>query len=136
MSYYLKPDNFSIYKVKVILDLPDYATWKELDHATSVATTDSAVKKYFIAFKTKIDKLGIYKFENVPTSLNDLKTKVSDLDVAKLRTVPVYLKKVSDLVDSVVAKNTKFDKLKTKADSYKKNSWCNYFNSHKTIQRR
>ena len=57
---------------------------------------------------------------NVPTSLNDLKTQVNDLDVAKLRTVPVYLKKVCDLVDNVVAKNTKFDKLKTKADSYKK----------------
>ena len=72
----------------------------------------------------------------VPTSLNDLKTKVNDWDVAKLRTVPVYLKKVCDLVDNAVAKNKKFDKLKTKADSYKKNSWCNYFSSHKTIQRR
>ena len=40
------------------------------------------------------------------TSLNDLKTKVGDLDVGKLKTVPVDLKKLTDVVDNEVVKNT------------------------------
>ena len=43
---------------------------------------------------------------NVPTDLNNLKANVDDLDVGKLKTVPVGLKKLSDLVDNKVVKNT------------------------------
>ena len=46
--------------------------------------------------KAEVDKLGINKLVNVPTSLNNLKTKVDDLDVGKLKTVPVDLKKLSE----------------------------------------
>ena len=69
--------------------------------------------------------------------MNNLKTKVDDLDVAKWKTVPVDLKKVSDVVANEVVKNTKFNTLKTKGNSLKKkNSWCNWINSHKSIQHR
>ena len=44
-------------------------------------------------------------------NLNDLNTKVDDLDVGKLKTVPVDLKKLSDVVNNKVVKNTKFNKL-------------------------
>ena len=54
---------------------------------------------------------------NVPTSLNNLKTKVDDLDVAKLKKFPVDLKKLSDVVDNEVLKNTKFNTLKTNVNS-------------------
>ena len=57
---------------------------------------------------------------NVPTSLNDLKTKVDNLDVGKLKTVPVDLKKLSDVVDNEVFKNTNCKTLKTKVNSFKK----------------
>ena len=57
--------------------------------------------------KAEIDKLT-NKLTNVPTSLNNLKTNVNDLDVGKLKAVPVDFKKVSDVVDNVVVKNTKF----------------------------
>ena len=50
---------------------------------------------------------------NVSTSLNNLKTKVDELDVGKLKTVPIDLKKLSDVVDNDVVKNTKLDTLKT-----------------------
>ena len=40
---------------------------------------------------------------------NDL----NDLDVGKVKTVPVDLKKLSDVVDNEVVKNTKFSTLKT-----------------------
>ena len=41
--------------------------------------------------------------------MNNLETKVHDLDVGKLKTVPVNLKKLSDVVDNEVVKNTKFN---------------------------
>ena len=93
MSYYPEPDSHVRYKVKVVLDLPSYATKKELDHATGVDTSDLAAKKDFIALKAEVDKLDINKLVNVPSSLNNLKTKTDDLDIGKLKTVPVDLKK-------------------------------------------
>ena len=120
MSYYPEPNSHITNKVKVVLDLSNYATKKELDHATGVDTSDLAAKKDFIALKAKVDKLGINKLVNVPTSLNNLKTKVHDLDVGKLKTVPVNLKKLSDVVDNEVVKNTKFNTLKTEVNSLEK----------------
>ena len=52
--------------------------------------------------------------------MNNLETKVDDLDVGKLKTVPVELKKTSDVVDNEVAKNTKFNTLKTYVNNLKK----------------
>ena len=100
MSYYPEQDSHIREKVKVVLDLPHYATKKELDHATGVDTSDLVAKKDFIALKAELDKLDINKLINVPTSLNNLKTKVDDLEVGKLKTVPVDLKKLSDVVDN------------------------------------
>ena len=57
---------------------------------------------------------------NVPTSLNNLKTKVDDLDVGNLKTADIDLKKLSDVVDNEVIKNTKFNTLKTKVNSLEK----------------
>ena len=70
--------------------------------------------------KAEVVKLGINKLVNVPTGLNNLKTKVDDLDVGKLENVPVDLKKLSDVVDGEVAKNTKFNTLKTKINNLEK----------------
>ena len=81
MSSYPEPDNHIRNKVKVVLDLSNYAKEKELNHATGDETSDLAAKKDFIVLKAEIDKLGINKFVNVPTSLNNLRTKVDDLDV-------------------------------------------------------
>ena len=70
--------------------------------------------------KGEFDKLNISKLINVSTSLNNFKTKVHDLDVGKLKAVPVDLKKLSDIVDNEVVKNTKFDRLKTKVNNLEK----------------
>ena len=67
--------------------------------------------------KAELNKLDINKLVNVPTSLNNLKTKGDDLKVGKLKTVPADLKKLSDAVDNEVAKNTKFNTLKTKVNN-------------------
>ena len=70
--------------------------------------------------KIEVDKLDINKLNNLPTSLNNLKTKLNDLDVGKLKTVPVDLKKLSDVVDDEVVKNTKLNTLKTKVNNLEK----------------
>ena len=120
MSYYPEPDIHIRDKVKVVLDLPNYATKKELDQATGVDTSDLAAKKDFIALEAEVDKLVFNKVVNVPTSLNNL-TKVDDRNICILKTVPVDLKKLSDVVDNEVVKNTKFSPLKTKVNNLEKN---------------
>ena len=57
---------------------------------------------------------------NVPNRLNNLITKVDNVDVGKLETVPVDLKKLSDVGDNEVVKNTKLNALKRKVNNLKK----------------
>ena len=102
MTYYPEPDSYIRDKVKVLLDLLNYASKEELEHVAGVDTSDLAAKKYFVALKSEVDKLGINKLINVPSSLNSLKTKVDDLDADKLKTFPVDLKNLSDVVDNEV----------------------------------
>ena len=52
--------------------------------------------------------------------MNKLKTKENDLCVSKMKIVTADLKKLSDLVDSQVVKNTKFNTLKTKVNKRNK----------------
>ena len=49
--------------------------------------------------------------------MNNLKTKLDALDFSKLKTVPVNLKKLSEAVNKVVAKNRKFNKLNKKVNN-------------------
>ena len=67
MSYYPEPDSHRREKVKVVQDLTNYATKKELE-----------LLKSFVALKAEIDKLDNNKLVNGPTSLINLKTKVDD----------------------------------------------------------
>ena len=78
MSFYPEPDSHIRDKVKVVLDLSNYATKKELEHATGIDTSDLTTKKYFIVLKAEVDKLDIDNLTTVPTSLNNLKTKVEE----------------------------------------------------------
>ena len=100
--------------------MSNYATEKELEHATFIDTSDLAAKKNFIALKAEVDKLDINKLTNVSTVLNNLKTEVRALDFGKLKKAPVFLKKSSDVVDNEVVKNTKFNTLKTNVNSLEK----------------
>ena len=66
MSYYPEPDIHIRNKVNVVLDLLNYATKKELEHAKSVDTSDLTAKNDFIALNTGADKLDIAKLVNAP----------------------------------------------------------------------
>ena len=59
MCYYPEQDSDIRDKVKVISDLSNYATKKELGHATGVDTSDLAAKKDFIALKAEVDKQAL-----------------------------------------------------------------------------
>ena len=126
MRYYPERVSHIRDKVKVVLELSNDATKKEIEHATGVDTSDLGAKKEFIALKSEIDKLDINKRTHVPTSLKDLKLKVDYLDIAKLKAVPVDLIKVSDVVDNEVAKNTKFNTLKTKGNNLARKWFSDY----------
>ena len=78
MSYYPEPNSHIREKVKVVLDLSNYATKKELIHAIGFETSDLAAKKDFIALKAEVDKLDINK---------------------------LVLKKLSDVADNEVVRN-------------------------------
>ena len=45
MSYHPEPDSYIRDKVKVVSDLSNYATRRELDHVTGLDTSDLAVKR-------------------------------------------------------------------------------------------
>ena len=49
--------------------------------------------------------------------MNNLKTKRDDLDVGKLKAVPIDWKKLGDVVDNEVVKNTRFNTLKKKLNN-------------------
>ena len=82
MSYYRESNIYIRDKVKIILDLSNCATKKELEHATGIDISVLADKKDFIALKAEVDKLDINQIVNVQTSLNNFETKV---DVRKLK---------------------------------------------------
>ena len=55
-------------KINVVLDLSNYATKTELEHATGINTSDIAAKRDIITLETWVDKLEISKLTSVPTT--------------------------------------------------------------------
>ena len=87
-EYFPKPKSLGG-RVKVELDLSDYATKADLKNATAVDKSKFAKKVDLASLKSNVDKLDIDKLKHIPTNLSDLKSKVEKLDVDKL--VPVYV---------------------------------------------
>ena len=73
MSYHPEPDSHIRNKVKIVLDLPNYATQKELMDAKCVDKSNLAAKSDFIALEAEVGKLDINKLVNVPADLNNSK---------------------------------------------------------------
>ena len=91
-------------RVKVELDLSNYATKSDLKNGTGVDTSSFAKKTDLVNLESDVDKLDIDKLKNVPTNLNNLKSKVDKLHVDKLVPVPADLSKISDVVKNDVVK--------------------------------
>ena len=91
-------------KVKVELDLYNYAPKADLKNATGVDTSCFAKMVDLANLKSDVDKLDIDKLKNLPTNLNNLKSKLDKLDVDKLVPVAVDLSKLSNAVKNDVVK--------------------------------
>ena len=98
MSEYFPEPKSSGGRVKVELDLSNYATKADLKNATGVAKSKFAKKVHLANLKSDVDKLDIDKLKNLPTNLISLKSKVDKLDVDKLVPIPVDLSKLGDVV--------------------------------------
>ena len=96
-EYFPEPKSFRR-KVKVELDLSNYATKADLKNETSVDTSKFAKKVDLVSLKSNVNKLDIDKLKNVPSNLSNLKRKVDKLDVNKLVPVLVDLSKLNDIV--------------------------------------
>ena len=94
--------------------MSNYVTKKELEHATSTDTSDSAAKKDFIALKAEVDKLDNAWLVNVLTSLNNLETKVNYWDVGKLKTSH-RLEKIKQCSGKTSPEKLKFQHTKNKS---------------------
>ena len=90
-------------RVKVELDLSNYATKTELKNATGGDASSFANKTDLANLKSDLDNLDIDKVKNIPTNLSNFKSKVDKLDVDELVTVPVDLSKLSNIVRKYVA---------------------------------
>ena len=114
-EYFLGPNSLGG-RVKVELDLSNYATKTDLKNATGIDTSSFAKKVDLANLKSNVDKLDIDKLKNVPTNLSNLKSKVDKLDVDKLVPVPVDLSKLSDVVKNDVRKDVYNTKIKNIED--------------------
>ena len=101
-DYFPEPSSFEE-RVKVELDLSNYAAKTDLKKATGIDTSKFAKNTDLANLRSDVDKL-IDKWKIVPTNLNNLKSKVEKLDVDKLVPGPVDLSKLSDVVKNDVVK--------------------------------
>ena len=103
-------------RVKVELDLFNYATKADLKTATGVDISKFAKTFDLASLKSNVDKIDINKLKNLPTNLSNLKTKVDKLDVDKIVHVSVDLSKLGDIVINVDEKDVYNAKIKNIED--------------------
>ena len=119
MSEYFPEPKSSGGRVKIDLDLSNYAVKVDLKNGTGVNTSHLSKKTDLANLKSDVDKLDIDKLKNVSNNLSNLKIKVDKLDADKLVPVPVHLNKLNDLVkNDVVEKHLYNTKIKGIEDIY------------------
>ena len=104
MSEYFEEPKSLGERMKVELDLSNYATKADVKNARGVDTSKFAKRVDLASLKSNIEKLDIDKLKNGSTSLSNLESKVYKLDADKLVSVPVDLSNLSDVVKSNVVK--------------------------------
>ena len=82
MSQYYPPYRSSRNNIKVELDLPNYATKKDLNNITHVDVSSFASKTNLAALKTELDEIDADKLKTTPADLSKL-TNAVEHDVVK-----------------------------------------------------
>ena len=85
-------------RVKVELDLSNYAIKADLKNATGIHTSPFAKKTDLTNSKSDVDKLDVNTLKSVPSNLNNLKSKAEKSDIGKLGTTPVDLSKLNNVL--------------------------------------
>ena len=85
MSEYFPEPKSSGERMKVELDLSNYATKSDLKNATGFDKSKFAREVDLANLKSDVDKLDIDTLKNVPSNLNNLKSKVGKLDVDEFK---------------------------------------------------
>ena len=102
-EYFLEPKSLGG-RVKLELDLSNYATKVNIKKATRVNASSFAKQVDLVNIKSNVDKLDIVKLKNVPSNLSSLKSKIDKLDADKLILVSVDLSKLINVVKNDVVK--------------------------------
>ena len=116
MTEYFPEPISSRRRVKVELDLSNYATKADLKNATGVDTSKFVKKIDLASIKSNVDKLDFDNLKNIPTNLSNLESKVDKLDVDKLVPVPVDLSKFDAVKTDVNKKEVYNTKIKNVED--------------------
>ena len=109
MSEYCPEPKSSGERVKIELDLSNYATKADFKNATGIDTLKFAKKVDLANLKSDVDEIGIDRLKNVPSILSNLKSKVDKIDIGKLGTTQVDLSKLSNIVKNDVVKKTEYN---------------------------
>ena len=104
MSQYFPPFNNSREKIKVELDLSNYATKQDIKDITHIDASGFALKTNLAALKTEVDKIDADKLKTTPADLAKLTNGVDNELVKKT----VYNAKVASIEGQIagVTKNT------------------------------
>ena len=103
-------------KVKVELDLSNYATKMDLKNATGIDTSSFAKKFDLAKLKSNVDKLDVDKLKMFQLIPRNFKSKVDILYVDNLVHVLVDLSKLSLVKNDVVKKDVYNAKIKSIED--------------------
>ena len=104
MSVFFPEPKSSGARMKIELELSNYATKSRLKNATGVDKSQFPKKIDSPNLKSNVNTLDMDKLKNIPTDINNLKSKEDKLDVDKLVLVPVDLSKLNNVVKSDVVK--------------------------------
>ena len=101
MSKYFPPYNDSSEKIKVELDLSNYATKKDIKDIIHIDASGFASKTNLAALKTEVDKIDTDKLKTTPDDLAKLSNVVKN-DVVKKTD---YNAKISDIETQITVAN-------------------------------
>ena len=110
MSEYFPISKSSGGRVKVELDLSNYATKAELKNTTGVDTSKFAKKVDLASLQSEVDRLDVDKFVPIPVDLSQLNGAVKNF-VVKKDVYNVKIKNISYIIPDIVnlATNTSFN---------------------------
>ena len=95
-------------KIKVKIDLTNYATKEDIGNITHVDTSDFALKTNLANLKTEVDKLDIDKLVPIPNDLSKLSNVVKN-DVVKKTVYDKLVAKVNNIDTRAFVLKTKYD---------------------------